>query len=216
MKKLDWFFDLQRFAEGEPPAEPPETPPAEPPKTFDEAYVKQLRDEAAASRVKAKQLEEQAKTAAQEATAKIFKALGIEADPEKNYEGQLAEAQKKAQEAEARASEMLVKAEVKSISIEMGLVDADAALALMDRANVKVTETGDVTGVKEALEALVTAKPWLKAKESGPVGGGTNPPGAGGTGEKNPWSKEQFNLTEQGKILRKDPELARKLQAQAK
>jgi ethanolamine utilization microcompartment shell protein EutS len=174
-------FNLQYFAEGDPPQDPPKDPPADPPadptKVFDEAYVKQLRDEAAANRVKAKQLEEQAKTAAQEATAKIFKALGIEADPNKNYEGQLAEAQKKAQEAEARASEMLVKAEVKSIATEMGLVDADAALALMDRANVKVTEAGDVTGVKESLEALVKVKTWLKAEGTpGGVGGGTNPP----------------------------------------
>lgn len=33
---------------------------------------------------------------------------------------------------------------------------------------------------------------------------------------KNPWSKEFFNLTEQGKILREDPEKAKILQAQAK
>lgn len=32
---------------------------------------------------------------------------------------------------------------------------------------------------------------------------------------KNPWLKENFNLTEQGKIYREDPELARKLQEQA-
>lgn len=41
-----------------------------------------------------------------------------------------------------------------------------------------------------------------------------------GTGQqtaiKNPWSKEFFNLTEQGKILREDPEKAKILQAQAK
>ena len=32
----------------------------------------------------------------------------------------------------------------------------------------------------------------------------------------NPWAKETLNLTEQGRILREDPELAKKLQAQAK
>lgn len=33
------------------------------------------------------------------------------------------------------------------------------------------------------------------------------------TGEKNPWSKEHFNLTEQGKILTTNPELAKTLMA---
>lgn len=33
---------------------------------------------------------------------------------------------------------------------------------------------------------------------------------------KNPWSKQHFNLTEQGRILREDPELAKKLKAQAR
>ena len=42
----------------------------------------------------------------------------------------------------------------------------------------------------------------------------TGAPRAGGTtgGIKNPWSKEDFNLTEQGRIMREDPELAKKLQ----
>ena len=35
-------------------------------------------------------------------------------------------------------------------------------------------------------------------------------------GIKNPWSKEHFNLTEQGRILRENPDLAKQLQAQAK
>jgi len=42
-----------------------------------------------------------------------------------------------------------------------------------------------------------------------PPSGGTPPSG------KNPWSKEHFNLTEQGKIINSDPALATQLQAQA-
>lgn len=41
---------------------------------------------------------------------------------------------------------------------------------------------------------------------------GAKPPEGGekkGNGEKNPWSKEHFNLTEQGRLLREDPELAK-------
>jgi hypothetical protein len=43
------------------------------------------------------------------------------------------------------------------------------------------------------------------------------PPGGGGNSfaGKNPWKKESFNLTEQAKILKENPELAKQLKAQA-
>jgi len=46
------------------------------------------------------------------------------------------------------------------------------------------------------------------------VGSGTNPPGAG-TGEVNPWKKETWNLTLQGKILKEDPAKATRMKAEA-
>lgn len=99
------------------------------------------------------------------------------------------EAAKKAQEerdrALATANERLIKAEVKAIAVELGLVDADAAYALMDRSGVKVKDDGSVEGVKAALEALLKAKPYLKgAAKPGSVGVGTNP-GAGNAGQSN-------------------------------
>jgi len=46
----------------------------------------------------------------------------------------------------------------------------------------------------------------------------SNPPG-GSSGSKdnlnNPWSKDHYNLTEQGKIIKENPELAKKLKASA-
>ena len=163
-----------------------ESPPPEP-KTFSEEYVKQLRQEAAANRTKAKEMEEKLKAMPDEITAKVLQALGIETDPQKNLETQLTEAQKKAKEAEeaskqalTKAEQRLIKAEVKAMATEMGLVDSDAALALMDKANVKVGDDDSVTGVKEALEALVQAKPWLKKAETKPPGD----PGSGGGGAK--------------------------------
>lgn len=220
---LDAFdVDLQLFAEeggeqGSPGAndetEKPENKDSQ--KTFDEAYVKSLRDEAAKYRVKAKELEDRVSTLPNEITAKVLKALGLEPDPDKNFEKQLAEAQEKAAKAEKRANARLISAEVRLQSTEMNLVDADAALALMDKANVAVDENGAVKGVKEALEALITEKPWLKKNDTKQsVGSGTNPPGAGGS-EINPWRKETFNLTQQAKILRENPALAARLKAEA-
>ena len=52
-----------------------------------------------------------------------------------------------------------------------------------------------------------------KFKESGRTPPNT---GGGGTGQINPWKKDTFNLTEQGRIIRDNPELARQMMAQAK
>ena len=73
-------------------------------------------------------------------------------------------AQKQIAAATEKANGLLVTAEVKSLGASMGLVDADAALLLMERKDVKVGEDGAVTGVKEALEALKTTKPYLFGK----------------------------------------------------
>lgn len=220
---LDAFdVDLQLFAEegGEPGSpganketEKPENKDSQ--KTFDEAYVRSLRDEAAKYRVKAKELEDRVSALPNEITAKVLKALGLEPDPDKNFEKQLAEAQEKAAKAEALAKQRLISAEVKLVAAEMGLIDADAALALMDKTNIALDETGNVKGVKEALEVLAAARPWLKKSEAKPqVGSGTNPPGAGGA-DVNPWKKETFNLTMQGKITKENPALAARLRQEA-
>ena len=173
----DRWMDLQLFADPEPQGDPTPEPEPQEPKMFSEDYVKDLRTEAAKYRTKAKELEGKLQTLPGEITAKVLAALGMEPDPDKNFEKQLAEAQAKAQEAEKRANERLVRAEVISLATDMGLVDADAALALMDRTDVTVKDDGTVDGVKEALEALVAAKPWLKKEQKTTVGGGTNPPG---------------------------------------
>lgn len=59
---------------------------------------------------------------------------------------------------------------------------------------------------QKALQAAVDKK----FKDAGDDPGKGN--GDGGT--KNPWSKEHFNLTEQARIMRENPELAKQLQAQ--
>lgn len=86
------------------------------------------------------------------------------------------EAEKKAQDAMRTANERLVRAEVKQLCVDLNIVDSDAAYALMDRENVEVKEDGSIAGVKEALEKLVDAKPWMKGTQKKPgVGGDSNP-----------------------------------------
>lgn len=62
----------------------------------------------------------------------------------------------------------------------------------------------------EAVQAEVNKR--LANSADQPLGNGQSAV----AGEKNPWSKESFNLTEQGRILKEDPERAKLLMQQAK
>lgn len=167
-------MNLQLFAEDpspadpNPPAEPskttPATPPPAEPKLFSEDYVKSLRSEAAENRVKAKQLREA-----------IEKTFGIELDGDitealtavkAGYETKLTETQKS-----VRA--LHLNTEATKLQAELGIIDLDAAMKLADLSNVKITEDGKVEGMKEALEAVLEAKPYLKGQPTStrPVGG---------------------------------------------
>ena len=170
-------MNLQLFAEDpspadpNPPAEPPKTPPTTPPpvepKLFSEDYVKSLRGEAAENRVKAKQM--------REAIEKVF-GIEIEGDITEaltavkvGYETKLAETQKS-----VRA--LHLNTEAAKLQAELGIIDLEAVLKLADLSDVEITEDGKVEGLKEALEAVLEAKPYLKGQPTPvrPVGG--NPP----------------------------------------
>lgn len=190
-----------------PPGTPPATPPAPPPAQADI------------------QAEVQKALAAQQAEfAKQFKAAtgfdSLEAfqtdqAKKKGEEGQLLE---------QRTSELnRAKQELAEMQIRSALSDAAVAAKSIDPATVvsllaaqgKV-ENGVVTvGGKPAAEAvaeLLKQKPFLG--EPGKTGSGS-PLGGGGGGEKNPWSKEHFNLTEQGRIASQNPQEAERLKALA-
>jgi hypothetical protein len=102
-------------------------------------------------------------------------------------------------------------------AIQSKLTDAkypDLLLTKFDQSKLSIAEDGTVLGIDEQLAVLKEQykdlfKPDLRGREPNNIGGA--PPGT-----KNPWSKEHFNLTEQGRILRENPELAAQLQAAAK
>lgn len=58
------------------------------------------------------------------------------------------------------ANNLVIHAEIKGLGVAMGLVDADAAVKLMDMSKVKF-ENGKVSGAQEALDALKQDKPYL-------------------------------------------------------
>lgn len=90
-----------------------------------------------------------------------------------------------------------------------------AAMALL-RTNADIDDDGKISlGDKPLSDAI---KEWAKSDEgkafiaNGSSGGGANGGGKNPTGgDKNPWAKENWNLTEQGKIYKADPARAREL-----
>ncbi|MFC5468419.1 DUF4355 domain-containing protein [Cohnella suwonensis] len=68
-----------------------------------------------------------------------------------------------------------------------------------------------IASVETAFRAAVEAGVNERLKGNPPGGGG----GGKGGGQINPWKKETFNLTEQGRIIRENPELAKQLKAAA-
>lgn len=104
------------------------------------------------------------------------------------------ERQKEIDDVLQKANDRLIAAEVKTVAVELKIVDYDAALALMDKSKIKVDEKGEVTGVKEALEALTKAKPYLVGKtQSGGAWGDKQGGGAGeGTSARDEMKKRMF------------------------
>lgn len=156
-------LDLQHFSDlNDPPSDPPPTdPPNTEPETFSKDYVEKLRKEAASYRTKAKELETNSQTQQQEMLKKVFETFGINPDPNLEFEKQLSAAQQTAQEAEKRANDKLIRAEIKSIGSELGIVDPEVAYLLVGKDSLVVKEDGSVEGVKEALEKVVQEKTYL-------------------------------------------------------
>ncbi len=67
----------------------------------------------------------------------------------------------------------------------------------------------------EWVDALVSDAPHLFEANAGGGAAGSSPGGAGNRSVKNPFRKESFNLTEQMKLQKSDPQLAARLKAAA-
>jgi len=73
---------------------------------------------------------------------------------------------------------------------------------------------GKLMSIADGVKFLASAKPHL-LKNAGAGGSGYRPKGAM-PDVKNPWAKESFNLSLQGKILKENPQLAEQLKQAAK
>ncbi len=142
----------------------------------------------------------------------LKQAAGNSEELKKQIEALQAENKKAAEEWQAKVAQMQL-----DFALERALATAKAknpkaVKALLDMEKVKLD--GDkLLGLDDQLKELQKSDAYLFG-DPGKVGSGTNPPGAG-TGEVNPWKKETWNLTMQGKILMEDPAKATRMKAEA-
>lgn len=90
--------------------------------------------------------------------------------------------------------------------------DADIVAGLIDKSKLILGEDGKVAGLEEQVKALRESKGFLFKTE--PSSGGYHPKG-GGDPQKNPFAHDSFNLTEQGRLFRENPEQARAMASAA-
>ncbi len=184
------------------------------------AKNEELLAEAKAAKARARELE------AAEAERKAEAAKKEEDEARQKGEWTKIEEGYKAKLSEKEGEGLLWKSKYFDRELDLGLTTAldeinvkpelrKAAMALL-RTTAEIDDDGKISlGDKPLSEAI---KEWAKSDEgkafiaNGNSGGGANGSGKGNQGgDTNPWAKGTWNLTEQGKIYKADPNRAREL-----
>lgn len=132
------------------------------------AEIRKLRDENAARRTKAKELEAQLQALSDEKQQRDERDLTAQ----QKLERELAEARQKLEAQQAALKEASLRSLVAQEARKLNMVDEDAAFRLMDAS--KVAYEGDAPqNVADVLRQLAEQKPWLVNRPT--AGGPTNP-----------------------------------------
>ena len=91
--------------------------------------------------------------------------------------------------------------------------DVDLVAGLFDKSKLILSGNGKITGLDEQVKTLQEGKAFLFKPAAGKPG--YVPAAGAGSAGKNPFVKESFNLTEQGKLLKENPDQAKALAAEA-
>ncbi|GII98381.1 hypothetical protein CLV28_0704 [Sediminihabitans luteus] len=184
---------------------------ADAPKTYDEAYVAKLREENAANRVKARDAETAATTAAEAKIKAALEALGIKPDGDDTDPVKLAEkaaAERDAATAQARAAQVEL-----AVYRAASTANADAT-ALLDSnsflATVRDIDPTDSEAIVAAIKTATSTNPRLRATQAV---GASSVDHAGGTGEGAITAEKFAAMTPADKndLFRKNPTLYRQL-----
>ncbi len=142
----------------------------------------------------------------------LKKAAGSNEELKKQIEALQAENKKAVEEWQAKMAQMQLDFAIEKALAAAKAKNPKAVKALLDMEKVKL-DGEQLLGLDDQLKAIQQSDAYLFG-ESGKVGSGTNPPGAGSP-EANPWKKDSWNLTQQGKILLEDPAKATRMKAEA-
>lgn len=99
------------------------------------------------------------------------------------------------------------------LAIAGKVFDEDMAASLFDKSKLVLTDDGKVAGLNEQLESIKKDKSFLFKTDK--VDTHYDPNGGGAPTGTNPFAKDTFNLTEQGKLLKENPAQAKELAAAA-
>ena len=132
--------------------------------TFSAEYVRELREEAKALRLKLRE--------AEGAADELTKAKAALDDADKAREKAVADALKSAK---AEANARLLNAELKAAAAKAGLIDP-SDIRLFDTSKVTVAEDGTVSIPEGFFDEAAKAKPYLFAPKSGAETGNTTNP----------------------------------------
>jgi predicted nuclease with TOPRIM domain len=120
------------------------------------------------------------------------------------------------QENETKINDLRTTAAIERELLKANAKFPDLLLGKFDKSKVEVLEDGTVRGLDDQIKTVKESYKDLFG-EWKIVG---KPPGKGGSNpdpdtKNNPWKRDSINLTEQGRILRENPELAKTLKASA-
>lgn len=93
--------------------------------------------------------------------------------------------------------------------------DVDIVAGLIDKTKLIVSDDGTVAGLDEQINPLKTSKPFLFKDVKLQKNKNYEPAGGNGENKVNPFKKETFSLTEQGKLFKENPALAKSLAQEA-
>ncbi|MDY0323974.1 MAG: phage scaffolding protein, partial [Candidatus Carbobacillus sp.] len=149
--------------------------------------------------------------------ADLKKAAEGNEELKKQIEQLQAENKAAAEKYEAKIKDMAVTTAIK-LAVSGQVHDSDLVATLLDKSKIEIDENGGIkAGLEDQIKALRESKAFLfveQKSDKGPQFKGVAPADGrdnSSAGIKNPWSKEHFNLTEQARILRENPELAKQL-----
>lgn len=145
--------------------------------------------------------------AAEEAIKEAEKLAKMNEDQKKEYE--LEKTQRENEELKAKLNRYELGQEATRILAKSGIVADDEVLNFVVKEDAESTNKA-IKSFTSLIDKLAEEKMKEKLKGKSPI---RTTQSTGGV--QNPFSKEHFNLTEQGKLIRENPELAKQLIIQA-